>query len=139
VPSSGGASDGGSGGEPPKDPKELTVRQLVELLKDSPSYVVHRTKAPDAGTCQVPLVPETDPERMKNPMAPIGIYATVGVSGLGDYGEYGVVIRRDAFPWSKHEGPVVIYRGENAIIDPSQAVGYYRKETMEAAMKIHKG
>jgi hypothetical protein len=133
TPISGG---GAQGDQPPADPYRLTVRQLVDMLDDSSAYVAHRTDNYAAGTCRDSLRAENDPHKRKNPSAPPGIYGTIGVTGLPDYGPYGVVIKKSAVLWLNHEGAVVRFSGEE--IPVSLVEGWYAAEDLEKAKALRK-
>ncbi|MCS7479502.1 hypothetical protein ACFFQW_39375 [Umezawaea endophytica] len=114
--------------------KQLLPSDLVRLLDESTRYVCHRTNEESVGTCQAPLRAETDQSRMKNPMAPFGVYATVGVQGIADYGQYGIVYDRfgDLF-WAPHDPPAV--RAAVDSIAPDRAVGWFLQKHLEEALK----
>ncbi|HEX6344720.1 hypothetical protein [Umezawaea sp.] len=123
-----------AGGPKRVNAKQLLPSDLRRLLAENTRYVCHRTNDESVGTCQEPLRAETDQSRMKNPMAPHGVYATIGVRGIADYGRYGVVYERygDVF-WGPHDAPAV--RAAVDSIDPARAVGWYVQEHLDEALR----
>lgn len=122
------------GGGDQRDPRRLTVDQLVAMMADSSSYMVHGTPDAGVGTLQEPLVGFEDPQaRISNPVAPIGVYAFRGISGAYDmgYGPYFVIMRAGMGVWVQQGAHW--YRPGTAAIPDSWVVGYCLREDIAAA------
>jgi hypothetical protein len=114
--------------------KQLLPSDLKVLLLTPGDWVTHRTDHVEVGTCQTSLRTETDIVRKKNPMAPFGVYAAIGVEGLADYGPYGVVFPRYTKRfWEVKDAPAVLCAVQS--LDVDEAEGWYTAEDLAEAMR----
>jgi len=115
--------------------KQLLPSDLKDMLRNNGDWVTHRTDHVGVGTCQTSLRTETDVVRKKNPAAPFGVYAAVGVEGLADYGPYGVVFPRyKDRTWQVKDAPAVLCAVES--LDVDEAEGWYTEEDLAEARRL---
>ncbi|MFD7657059.1 hypothetical protein ACFV4N_24055 [Actinosynnema sp. NPDC059797] len=115
---------GGSPDQPRRrNSKQLLPSDLERMLRNSSRYVCHRTDREDVGTCETSLCAETDQARKKNPTAPHGVFAAIGVEGIKDYGPYGIVFDRyGRRSWVVVDAPAVLCAVDELTTD--EAVGW---------------
>lgn len=121
------------GGRQRSNAKQLLPSDLKRMLANNSQYVCHRTEDSGAGTCEEPLRAETDQAKKKNPTAPFGIYAVVGVGGVADYGRYGIVYNRYDRVWTRMGGDVLCSVAE---LSTDEAVGWFLQEDLEEARRL---
>jgi hypothetical protein len=128
------------GGGEQRDPRRLTVEQLVAMMGDAPNYLVHGTPLADVGTLQAPLVGIEDPEgRVTNRQAQVGVFAFKGIIGAFDagYGPYYVVMHANMGIWIQQHGHW--FRPGTGAIRDEEIVGYCLREDMAAAKERRRG
>ncbi|MFD9735443.1 hypothetical protein [Umezawaea sp. NPDC059074] len=114
--------------------KQLLPADLKVLLLNPGDWVTHRTDHEGVGTCQTALRTETDIVRKKNPAAPFGVYAAIGIVGLADYGPYGVVFPRYTNRvWQVKDAPAVLCAVQS--LDVDEAEGWYTAEDLAEARR----
>lgn len=127
---------GPGGGRRRVNAKHLLPHEIKRLLENSADYVCHRTDNEAAGTCREPVYGVTEQHLKKNPMAPDGVWAVVGVRGFRDYGRYLVIYPRysGSRTWRRMDPPAVLC--EVTQLDPDDAIGWCTQEDVDEALTL---